>query len=188
MTTFSQYTIKSIVVILLAAMLFSCQDRIKEVRQLDQQNYSPSSEQSNFKLIYTDSGKTKVKLSGQKLLDFSNLDFPYREFPKGAQADIYDDDNDKNTIKADYAISYEESELIDLQGNVEIVMADSTVLIADQLYWDQSRNWVFTDQEYSLKMTNGTVNDGQGFDSNENFDNFISRSNIGVHYVEEKEQ
>ena len=37
-------------------------------------------------------------------------------------------------------------------------------------------------------MNNGALNDGEGFDANENFDKFISRSNIGVQYLDESEQ
>lgn len=181
---------QSIVIILFMAMLFSCQGRLDEVRQMDSKKFSPQTEEFDVNLIYTDSGKVAAKLKGPKLLDFSNLDFPYREFPDGAKLDFFDDQNKKNTVVADYAIVYDVTGLVDMQGNVEIFTGDSTKLEANQLYWDQNENrkWVFTDQEYTIEMSDGTVNEGQGFDSDEKFNNFISRSNVGIHYVQDEEK
>lgn len=181
---------QSIVIVLFMAMLFSCQGRLDEVRQMDSKKFSPQTEEFDINLIYTDSGKVAAKLKGPKLLDFSNLDFPYREFPDGAKLDFFDDQNKKNTVVADYAIVYDVTGLVDMQGNVEIFTGDSTKLEANQLYWDQNENrkWVFTDQEYTIEMSDGTVNEGQGFDSDEKFNNFISRSNVGIHYVQDEEK
>lgn len=180
--------IKSIAAIFIVAMLFSCQGRINKVRQLSLEPMAPQIEEYGAKLIYTDSGRVTLKLLTPKLLDFGNLDFSYSEFPEGATLSFFDEKNNENTVEADYAIVYNETNLIDMRGNVEIALADGTILNADQLYWDRERQWVFTDQPYTVKMDNGTLNDGMGFDSNEKFDNFISRSNIGVHYVKEEEK
>lgn len=180
------YIIRSIAAILFAAMLFSCQGRINKVRQLGLKDFSPATEETMVNAVYTDSGLVTLNLKSPLVLDFTNLEFPYRESPDGIEVDFYDKDRKKNTVFADYAIVYEKTNLIDLQGNVKIILSDSTILRANQLYWDQEKKWVFTDEEYSLSLTNGTINEGQGFDSDENFNNFISRSNIGVHQIEEK--
>lgn len=182
------YIFKSIAIIFFIAMLFSCQGRINEVRQLSAKNFSPATEETMVNAVYTDSGRVALKLRSPLIYDFSNLKFPYREAPDGVEVDFFSKNEEKNTVTADYAIAYDETNLIDLQGNVEIILSDSTILRAQQLYWDQKRKWVFTDQEYSLHLANGTVNNGQGFDSDENFNNFISRSNIGKHYLDEKDQ
>lgn len=185
-----KHILQSIATLLFVAMLFSCQKRIDKIRQMDEKDFSPQTEQFDVNLIYTDSGKVAAKLKSPKLLDYSNLDFPYREFPDGVHVVFYDDKNKENTVVADYAIIYDETELVDLRGNVEIVTSDSTILNSKQLYWDQNkeRQWLFTDQEYTLRMNNGTTNDGQGFDSDEKFNNFISRSNIGIHYVKDDKE
>ncbi|HLS29643.1 MAG TPA: LPS export ABC transporter periplasmic protein LptC [Flavobacteriaceae bacterium] len=182
------YIFKSIAILFFIAMLFSCQGRINKVRQLSAKNFNPATEETMVNAVYTDSGKVALKLRSPLVYDYSNLDFPYREAPDGIEVDIFDKDKNKSTVTADYAIAYDQTDLIDLQGNVKIVLSDSTTLSARQLYWDQKRKWVFTDQEYTLHLANGTVNHGQGFDSDENFNNFISRSNIGKHYLDEKNQ
>lgn len=184
------YIMKGIAVIFFTAMLFSCKDRINKVRDFDKFHMGPQTEQIGVNLVYTDSGKVAAKLRGARMLDFTNLDFPFREFPDGVEVDFYDDQDRLNTVVADYGIIYDDTDLVDLRGNIKIVTGDSTVLLADQLYWDQNknRNWVFTDSKYTIQMNNGTINEGQGFDSDDKFNNFISRSNIGIHRVEEKEE
>ena len=73
-------------------------------------------------------------------------------------------------------------------GDVVVVTSDSTKLTADQLYWDQVRNWVFTDHPNTIRFKNGAINEGKGFDSNQEFTNFRSRSNVGVQILEEDKQ
>lgn len=121
------------------------------------------------------------------MFDFSNQVFPYREFPQGLHLEFFDDEQQKSTVEADYAIIYETTGLVDLRGNVEIVMSDSTVVHARQLYWDKDRQWVFTDFPYTVKLAGGGFNRGEGFDSNQKFNKFSSRSNVGMQVVEEKD-
>ena len=139
-------------------------------------------------LKYTDSGRMVANLRGAVMRDFSNKDFPYREFPEGVRVVFFDEQNQRNTVTADYAVVYENTGLIDLQGNVVIITSDSTRLEADQLYWDQNQSWVFTDRPNTIRFENGAVNRGQGFDSNQEFSNFRSRSNIGVQIIDDKEE
>lgn len=137
-------------------------------------------------LKYIDSGKVVATLKSDKMMDFSNKNFPYREFPEGLQVEFYDDNRQKNTVTANYGVIYDETGLIDLQGDVVVITSDSTRLMADQLYWDQANNWVFTDRPNTIRFKNGALNEGQGFDSNQEFSNFRSRSNVGVQIIEEE--
>ncbi|MFD1094169.1 LPS export ABC transporter periplasmic protein LptC [Salegentibacter chungangensis] len=178
--------ISGIVTLTGVTMLFSCQGNLKEIRALDLQGNDPQAIAKDLNLKYTDSGRLVANLKSPKMLDFSNKDFPYREFPDGLEVEFYDEDNKKSTLTADYGIIYEKTSLIDLQGNVVLFTSDSTKLEASQLYWDQDRSWVFTDKPNKIQFPNGALNEGQGFDSNQNFGNFRSRTNIGVQIIEEK--
>ncbi|MGB7843286.1 MAG: LPS export ABC transporter periplasmic protein LptC [Salinimicrobium sp.] len=178
----------SIVTILFVTMLFSCEGNLKGVREMETPEDAPQAIGTGINLKYTDSGKVVATLKSEKVREFSNKDFPYREFPEGLQVEFFDDENKKNTVTADYGVIYGETGLIDLQGNVVVVTSDSTILHANQLYWDQGSNWVFTDKPNTIKFKNGALNEGQGFDSNQEFSNFRSRSNIGVQIIEEEEK
>ena len=177
---------KSIAVFIFTAMLFACDGNLDEVKQMGVKLSGPQSTTKNINLFYTDSGRVQANMKSPKMLDFSNEEFPFREFPEGVEVDFFKKDSSKNTIISDYAIIYTATDIIDLRGNVKIVTADSAVLNSQQLYWDESEAWLFTDQPYTIKMPNGAINDGDGFDANQNFDKFNSRTNTGIQYIDEE--
>ena len=177
---------KSVIVTFVAVALFACKGNKNEVKKLNLKDDAPIAVGKEINLKYTDSGLLVANLITPKLLDFSNFKFPYREFPEGIILYFYEE-NKTTTIQADYAIRYENTNLVDLQKNVKIVTADSLVLNASQLYWDQKNQWVFTDQPYTITFSDGSYNDGVGFDSSEDFTTFLSRKNQGVQFIDKKE-
>ena len=134
---------------------------------------------------HTDSGRLAATLLAPVLKDFTHVMFPHYEFPEGVELTVYGKKGEESKVYADYAIQYEKTKMVDLQGNVKIVTADSSVLKAPQLYWNQKLHWVYTDQPYYVKFKNGAENKGAGFDANEDFTNFKSRSNVGTQIIEE---
>ena len=172
-------------VLVLAITLFACESNYQNVKKLSLSDGAPIAEGKDINFKYTDSGKLVTNLLAEKLLDYSNLEFPYKEFPKGIEVRFWDEDGKKNTVTADYAIQFDETGLVDLRDNVVVITADSVVLKANQLYWDQKNKWVFTDQPYQIKFKDGSYNDGAvGFDSSEDFTTFLSRKNQGVQLVD----
>ena len=166
-------------------LFFSCNQTKNTKTPPFNQAKSPNAIGTEVQLKYTDSGRLVAVLRTPTLLDFSNFDMSYREFPDGLVLDIFDKDGKKTVVKADYGISYDITGLIDLRKNVAIRMADSTDLDAPQLYWDQQNNWVFTDKPYKVAFPDGSFNDGDGFDANQDFSNFNSRINKGVRILNE---
>lgn len=167
-------------------MLFSCEGNLREVRAFNLEEDAPQAIAEGINLKFTDSGRLVATLKSPRMLDYSNKTFPYREFPDGVEVEFFDEQNQSNRVTADYGIVYEKTNLIDLQGNVKIVTADSTHLDASQLFWDQNLNWIFTDKPNVIRFPNGAMNEGEGFDSNQNFGNFRSRTNTGVQIFQEK--
>ncbi|MHA7942954.1 LPS export ABC transporter periplasmic protein LptC [Formosa sp. 3Alg 14/1] len=122
----------------------------------------------NIDLKYTDSGKVKANLISPKMLDYSNREFPYSEFTEGITLYLFDKDNNKSTVLADYAIAYDKTGLIDLQGNVVLATYLNDTLFGDQLYYDQNKQWLSTNQPVTFR-TDGDLIHGNGFDSDANF-------------------
>lgn len=175
---------KGVVAILFAITLFACEGNYQNVKKLSLSDGAPIAEGKNINFKYTDSGKLVTNLMAEKLLDYSNLDFSYKEFPKGIEVHFWDKDNEKSIVTADYAIQYDENGLVDLRRNVVVITADSVMLKADQLYWNQKQQWVFTNEPYQIKFKDGSYNDGAQFDSNQDFTFFLSRKNKGVQLID----
>ncbi|MBT8300709.1 MAG: LPS export ABC transporter periplasmic protein LptC [Maribacter sp.] len=193
-----RYILKSIALVFSTAMLFfSCADTYKRVGDEALPNVFPQGVAQNFSLTYTetveamnneDIDTTRVisVLSGPITEDFDNLEFPYRTFPKGLEVDIYDEKNNKNVIKADYGIRYSATNVIDLRGNVVIETHDGKMLEAPQLFYDQTNEWVFTQNKF--KYTNpeeGTIMDGEGMDFNKDFSYLNAHKTYGLMTIKE---
>lgn len=179
---------KSVLTILIVITLFSCESNYNNIKKLGLSDGAPIAEGKDINFKYTDSGKLVTNLLTPKLLDYSNLDFPYKEFPQGIEVRFWDKKGKKNTVTSNYAIQYENTGLIDLRDSVVLITSDSVVLKANQLYWDQKNKWVFTDEPYQIKFKDGSFNNGAvGFDSNQDFTVFLSRKNQGVQLIDKKE-
>lgn len=174
---------KGVIAAFAVITLFSCQDDFNKVRNLSLASNDPVGIGENANAIHTDSGKVVANLLAPKFLDFSNKKFTYSEFPEGVTVYFYEDDK-TSTITADYAIRYDQKGLVDLRGNVVLFTSDSTELLADQVYWDQNENWIFSDSPYRIKFNDGSYNDGSSFDSNKDFTTFLSRKNTGVQLID----
>ena len=173
-------------VLLMAITLFACESNYQNVKKMTLSDWAPIAVGTNINFKYTDSGKLVTNLLAEKLLDYSNLDFPYKEFPDGIEVHFWGEKNEENIVTADYAIQYDKTGLIDLRDNVVVITSDSLILKANQLYWDQKNAWVFTDEPYRINFKDGSYNEGERFDSNQDFTMFFSRKNQGVQVIDRK--
>ena len=165
------YNILNIVaVIFTVTMFFSCNDNFKQVQKIGISENEPIGISENINLKYTDSGRVTANLLSTKMFDYSNRDFPFNEFTDGITLYVFDEENKKSTIISDYAIVYEKTDLIDLQGHVVITTHDGHVLKTEQLYYDKGREWLFTNVPVTFTTKLDVIN-GNGFDSNSKFTN-----------------
>lgn len=156
--------------LLLSCALASCESNFKQVQNINKISFFPAGEAEHITLQYTDSTKVKAILVSDVMLDYSTVKYKFTEFPKGIHLTFFDSDNNKNTVVSDYAISYTQTELIDLRGNVVITTYDGKKLESDQLYYDQRNDWFYTEGKYkgSVDKDNFTQGVRLDFDSKMN--------------------
>ena len=148
--------------------VLSCESNVKEVRKINITEINPMGEAEDFNLKYTDSGKIKAVLVSPQMLDFSQAEFPFNEFPKGIQLTVYDDNANKSFVTSRYAISYATTNIIELTGNVVITTHDGKKLETEQLYYDQKNEWFFTQKPYKF-TDRGSIINGIGIDFSKDF-------------------
>jgi len=192
------FHILKITITALAVICFlaSCDNNLKEIQKMEIASNEPVGEVENMLLKHTDSGKLKLTLQGEKMLDFSNDDFPYTQFPDGIKVEVYEYRNNKTevtTITANMGTLYDITDLVDLKGNVKIITSDGNTFTGEQLYWDQTAKWIFTNQPpFEIVLKDPKTKEEVGritatvLDASENLkiyqarnpdDTFISKSN-----------
>lgn len=149
-------------------LLCSCESNFKEVQKINYSEFMPSGEAENFNLKYTDSGRIKSILVSPKMLDYSNVEFPFTEFPKGVLVTMYDTKGKRTFISSDYAVTFKGTDLIDLQKNVKISNESGQVMETQQLYFDQKNEWFFTEKKFKFTDPKG-VSYGEGIDFSKDF-------------------
>ncbi|WP_299777986.1 LPS export ABC transporter periplasmic protein LptC [uncultured Formosa sp.] len=156
------------VIAIAMTMFVSCSKNRSEVNELTRSTNEPIGIAEHINLKYTDSGKLKANLISPKMLDYSNREFSFSEFTEGVHLYLYDKDKNKSTVIADYAIVYDKTGLIDMQGNVVLATSTNDTLFAKQLFYDQNKQWLSTNLPVTFR-TKGDIINGNGFDSDVNF-------------------
>jgi LPS export ABC transporter protein LptC len=168
MTLLKKHIIFPVVTAFVVTLFFGCESNFKEVQKINFSEFVPTGDADDVNLKYTDSGRISAVLVSPKMLDFSSVDFPFVEFPKGIDVTLYDVKGKKTFIKSDYAVSYKPTSIIDLQGNVKITSEDGQNLETTQLYYDQKNEWFFTEKSFKFTDPKG-VSNGQGIDFSKDF-------------------
>ncbi len=162
-------------------LFFACSSDYKRVGEEAKKDLYPQGIAEGYKLIYTetqdplrsvaiDSSKKVAILTGDVSEDYENLEFPFRTFPEGLKVEFFDKEGNKSIILADYGIIYSGTNIIDLQGNVVIEMQDGKKLETTQLYYDQTTQWIFTQEKFKYSdEIDGTLIYGKGMDFNKEF-------------------
>jgi len=158
----------TIVTVLAVTMFFGCESNFKEVQKINFSEFVPGSDVDTVNIKYTDSGRITGVLISSKMLDYSNLEFPFTEFPKGIDVTLYDKKQKRTFIKSNYAVSYKQTGIIDLQGKVKITSETGQMLETEQLYFDQKNEWFYTERKFKLTDAKG-VSYGQGIDFSKDF-------------------
>jgi len=156
----------------------SCETNFKKIQQFSKNNLIPNSEAENFILKHTDSARIKSILKSDIVYDYNSIEFPFTEFPKGVDITIFEQNSKKNYIIADYAINFQKSEIIDLQGNVKITSHNGDILETSQLYYDKKREWFFTEKKCKLTNSKGIWH-FEGFDAKSDLTKLEARNFSG---------
>ena len=168
---------KSIAVLISMAMLFSCNNDMRNLQQLSIQKKFPQGEAFDFKLVYTDSTKVVAVVTSKLNKDFTNQRMPYSEFPEGVKVEFYDQARHKNIVEANYGIIYPSSDMVELRDNVVLTT------------YDEKEDWIFTDREFSFTdETKGTVTNGIGMDFDKKFSTVKAHKTTGILAIEDNEE
>ena len=166
-------------------LFFSCDDGSSTLKQINQFNENPVGIAYDIHMTYTDSAEVKAILTAPLNLDYTHLSFKYSEFPEGLKIIFYNDNNEENTVVADYGILYNQTKIVDLQGNVVLLSDDGSRLETSQMYWDSEKEWLFTEQPFTFKNIDYDMA-AIRLDTNKEFSKFQTGNLTGTMLVKEQ--
>lgn len=150
--------------------LMSCENNdLKDIQKMNVNRFFAAGEANDINVKYTDSAKIKAILVSKKMLDYSQVKYPFTHFPNKVHVTVFDENKNKNYIEANKATAYNKTNLIDLQGNVKITTHDGKILETQQLYYNQKDNWFFTDAHFKFTDPSKSYFEGIGIDFDNQF-------------------
>lgn len=166
-------------------LFFCCEDNTSTLNQINRFNENPVGTAYDIRMTYTDSARIKAILTAPIHLDYTHLSFKYSEFPEGLKIIFYNHKNEENTVVADYGILYNQTKIVDLQGNVVLLSNDGSRLETDQMYWDSEKEWLFTERPFTFENEDYNLA-ATRLDANKEFSKFKSGKLSGTIAVEEQ--
>ncbi len=177
--------LKNVFSVFAVILHFSCDDGTSTLKQINQFNENPVGIAYDIHMTYTDSAEVKAILTAPLNLDYTHLSFKYSEFPEGLKIIFYNNNNEENTVVADYGILYNQTKIVDLQGNVVLLSDDGSRLETSQMYWDSEKEWLFTEQPFTFKNINYDMA-AIRLDTNKEFSKFQTGNLTGTMLVKEQ--
>ncbi|MFQ3349512.1 MAG: LPS export ABC transporter protein LptC [Candidatus Arcticimaribacter sp.] len=173
------------VVVFVTILFCSCDLSNSQPVNLDSDKISPAGTGYTIRMVYTDSTRVKAILEAPLYLDYSNLSLPYSEFPEGLKVTFLDEFMNENIVLADFGTLYNSTKIIDLVGNVSLTSSDGSILNTEQLYWDASNDWIFTEREFRFVGSEYNVLANR-LDTNKEFTKFQTGKLTGTVAVKEE--
>ncbi len=162
---------KSIVLIFVGTMLFSCENDLSVVESLRVDEKSPVESTYDVTLEYTDSGKLVMLMKTPEINRFAGDD-EFMEMPQGMKMEFYDSlGNIKSTISANYSINYIKKKIMKAENNVVATNSKGQKLITEELIWDQNTHKIYTEKNVKVISDDKTLF-GDGLIADEQFENW----------------
>lgn len=149
----------------------ACENDIEQVNLITSKKKIPSESGKNVLIVYSDSARIKMKLNAAQL-DHYDGENAYVEFPKGVNVFFYNDQNKlESNLKANYAIRYEKSNMMEAKNNVIVINNKGEKLNTEHLFWDEKKEQIYSD--VFVKITTKTeIIMGEGLESNQDFSKY----------------
>ncbi|WP_321279445.1 LPS export ABC transporter periplasmic protein LptC [Marinifilum fragile] len=180
--------IKSIVILSGIAMLLSCENSMKEVQSLTTNQNLPLQQGKEVEFIFTDSTKIQYRAFAIEFIETDSEEKGMlQEFPKGGKIISYDKDESVAwEIKANYAKHYPKDELWELRNNVVAKSADGKTISSELMFWDHTKQLIYSNQYTRIITSDGQVLEGSSFSTDEDMNELRMTQGSGKVYFEDK--
>jgi len=155
--------------LLFLLLLSSCENDLAEIESVATSDELKYETMKNVELLYSDSAIIRVKVMGDKMFRYLDINTPKQEFPEGIKVDFFDPlGRTQSELTAKYALRFEKKNEIIVQDSVVWKSKKNEKLESQELIWDEKLNKVYTKK--FVKITRpGEIVYGHGFEANQDF-------------------
>lgn len=157
--------------VLFPVVLSGCENDLEKVNLVTGKKVLPVESSSGLTILYSDSGKVKVKISAPEMNRFAT-DSPYTELPAGVKVEFFGQDQKvSSTLTSNHAIRKDREFVTEARGDVVVVNEKGEKLNTELLIWDERTSKIFS-SEFVKISTPDKIIFGNGFEANQDFTNY----------------
>lgn len=173
----------------IAAFAFGACDRQPEDIAALSAELNPNVELAeDVQIVYSDSARVRIRISGPRMLSHISKTEPRQEFPDGVIVDFFDQDlKIASTLVGRYAIRYENKGQVIVQDSVVWQSLLGERLETEELIWDERLQKVYSNKFAVIKRPDEIIY-GHGFTSNQDFTDARINAVEGIIAVEDPEK
>ncbi len=179
--------IKTHTFLLLLAVIMvmpGCKSDLQTIDAITRIDEGPIESAFDIEIIYTDQAYVRMILQAPQM-DRYEHEKNYLEMPQGLNVVFYDTlMQQTSSMSAHYAISYDETEIIEARDNVIVINEQGEKLNTEQLIWDQANRIIYSEKFVRI-TTEDEVTYGEGFRADERFDTWEITNPRGTFRVQE---
>jgi LPS export ABC transporter protein LptC len=169
--------LSNIVFFSLALFFTSCEE--EKTKATFKEYAGPVEEAEKIQILYSETGKLKVKLNTDKQIKYSNED---KIFPKPITINFYDPTGAiTSTLRSDSGRFDSKTSIYKVMGHVVVKqLAKRQNLFTTELFWNPATKKTYTDKPTTIEsLLSGEVIKGVGLDANQDFSIMTMRKTSG---------
>ncbi len=164
-------------------LLSACKSDLETIDTITRVDEGPVESAFNIEIIFSDQAHVRMILTAPQMDRYEN-DENYLEMPLGLTVIFYDTlMQQTSSMTAKYAISLEDSEIIEARNDVVVINELGEQLNTEQLIWDQKKEIIYSEKFVKI-TTEDEVTYGEGFHADERFDQWEITNPRGTFRVE----
>lgn len=172
--------------VLSLVFMISCSTKIDVLSSLENQEDKATVIAKNSEIVYTENGRVKLRVLAPVTKYYENAEEPYNEFPEGITVYTFSDSMEiESQLTSKYANHYSAKGLWSASNNVVAKNSKGETLNTEHLFWDEKKKIIYTDDMVKITTADG-IQYGQGFISDESFNNWEIKKPNSIYYLDDK--
>jgi len=172
-------------------LFYSCKNDIETINALSNELNLPNQSGKNFEVQYTDSGKLQVIFKAPLVERYINKgdEGSYYEFSQGIEIQFFDKTETlESIVTARHGLYYEDKNLgIASDSVVGRNITTGEQLNTEELFWDRENQKIYSNVFTKITNEDGVYFGEEGFQSDQNFDNYKLIGSSGTVRVRDEE-
>ena len=163
-------------------VLFSCSNSIKEVKEIGDFKELPAKESFNVTYLRSQNGRVGNRMYSPVVQQFRNKN---TIMPEGFKLEFLDSNLVASShLQAKYGEIISEDQLMIARDSVILVNYLKEELYTEELIWMQDSGKIYTDKYVKIKRKDVVIH-GKGFESNEDFSQYVIKKITGQYYLDD---